>query len=105
MRRFDRELMAANVVKIFDVADYGAQIVQAGERLRAGGVVVLPTETVYGAAGALDRPEAVARLRALRGGNDIRPFTVHLAKPQAALEYLDHNPSDLTKRIIKKLMP
>ena len=54
------ELMPANVVKIFDAADYDAQIARASEKLRGGGVVVLPTETVYGAAGALDRTYAVA---------------------------------------------
>ncbi|MBC8106672.1 MAG: Sua5/YciO/YrdC/YwlC family protein [Anaerolineae bacterium] len=96
--------MSANVVNIFDVADYDAQIARAGEKLRAGGVVVLPTETVYGAAGALDRPEAIARLRELRGGGDARPFTVHLAKPQAAMEFLD-DVGDLGRRIMKKLLP
>jgi len=96
--------MSANVVNIFDVADYEGQIARAGEQIRAGGVVVLPTETVYGAAGALDQPDAVKRLRGLRGGSDARPFTVHLAKPQAAMDFLD-NVSDLGKRIIKKLWP
>jgi L-threonylcarbamoyladenylate synthase len=99
--------MSANVVNIFDAADYEAQIARAGEQLRAGGVVVLPTETVYGAAAALDQPDAVKRLRDLRGagGGDSRPFTVHLAKPQQAMEFLDQDASDLGKRVIKKLLP
>ena len=98
--------MAEKVVHIFDVADYDAQTARASQRLREGGVVVLPTETVYGAAGALDRPDAVARLRELRGGNGdpARPFTLHLAKPQAAAEYLDEL-TQLGKRVIKKLLP
>src|SRR3954469_20854841 len=96
--------MSANVVNIFDVADYDAQIARAAERLRDGGLVVLPTETVYGAAGALDRPEALARLGQLRGGTDSRPFTLHIAKPQAALDYLD-DVSELGRRIMKKLWP
>lgn len=99
--------MPAQVVHIFDVADYDAQLAQAAGRLRDGAIVVLPTETVYGAAGALDRPEAVARLRVLRGSSDdknARPFTLHIAKPQAATEYLDEL-NELGKRVIKKLLP
>jgi L-threonylcarbamoyladenylate synthase len=99
--------MPAKVVNIFDITDYEAQVAQAAQRLREGAIVVLPTETVYGAAGALDRPEAVERLRALRGtGKDAspRPFTIHIAKPQAAAEYLDEL-NDLGKRVIKKLLP
>lgn len=98
--------MPQNVVNIFDIADYDAQIAGAGHMLRDGKIIVLPTETVYGAAAALDRANAVARLRGLRGndGNAARPFTVHLAKPQAAVEYLDEL-NDLGKRVIKKLLP
>jgi L-threonylcarbamoyladenylate synthase len=98
--------MSEKVVHIFDIADYDAQARRASGLLREGGIVVLPTETVYGAAGALDRPEAVARLRELRGesSNATRPFTIHLAKPQAAAEYLDEL-SDLGKRVIRKLLP
>ena len=40
----------------------------AVESLRNGGVVGIPTDTVYGIAAALDRPDAVGRLRDLRGG-------------------------------------
>jgi len=98
--------MPNKVINIFEIADYDAQVAGAGQRLRDGGVVVLPTETVYGAAAALDHDGAVARLRALRGdnGNPSRPFTVHIAKPQTATEYLDEL-NELGKRIIRKLLP
>jgi hypothetical protein len=39
--------MAATVVPIFEVGDYDAQITRAVELLTSGGIVVLPTETVY----------------------------------------------------------
>ena len=38
----------------------------ASSALRAGQVVVIPTDTVYGLAAALDRPEAISRLYALK---------------------------------------
>ena len=49
--------------------------------LSSGGIVVVPTETVYGAAGLLTHPEGRRRLQALRGGDEPRPFIVHLARP------------------------
>ncbi len=57
-------------------------IAEALARLEEGGLVVLPTETVYGIAARPDRPEAVRRLRSLKGGE--RPFTLHLAFPEQA---------------------
>ena len=42
------------------------------EALRSGALVVIPTETVYGIAVNLDRPEALRRLRDLRGA-DVLP--------------------------------
>ena len=45
--------MAAPIVHIFDVGDYEAQIRRGADLLRTGGVVTLPTETVYGAAGLM----------------------------------------------------
>ena len=59
--------MAAPVVSIFEVGDYDGQIAQATQLLRGGGVVVLPTETVYGAAAVLGNDKAIARLKAIRG--------------------------------------
>lgn len=56
-----------------------AGIAQAAAWLRAGGLVVLPTETVYGlGASALDRT-AVARVYAAKGRPSDNPLIVHLA--------------------------
>lgn len=48
-------------------------------RLRAGELVVLPTETVYGLAADAENPAAVARIFALKGRPPSRPLIVHLA--------------------------
>jgi len=93
------------VIRIYEVGDYEAQIERAAERLRGGGVVVLPTETVYGAAGLLNRPDAAARLRAIRNGESAnKPFTVHLARPEQAMRYLGPL-SELGQRMMRKLWP
>jgi len=96
--------MATPVISIFSVGDYDAQVQRGAEVLRSGGLVVLPTETVYGAAGLLSHPTARSRLRELRGDASPKPFTVHVAHPADALDYLGAV-SDLGKRLMKKLWP
>jgi tRNA threonylcarbamoyl adenosine modification protein (Sua5/YciO/YrdC/YwlC family) len=47
--------------------------------LAEGGVVAVPTETVYGLAVRADDDEALLRLRALKGSDAARPLTWHVA--------------------------
>src|SRR5688500_1116499 len=91
-------------IQIFDTVDYDSQVQQAASRLRDGGLVVLPTETVYGAAGLFSHPHARARLRALRGRDESKPFTIHLARRDDAMQFLGPV-SDLGRRMMKKLWP
>lgn len=51
----------------------------AVERLRAGGLVALPTETVYGLAADARRPDAVTRIFSVKGRPIDHPLIVHLA--------------------------
>jgi L-threonylcarbamoyladenylate synthase len=105
--------MSAPVISIFE-GDYDAHVRTAAHRLRQGGLVVIPTETVYGAAGLLTKSEAVKRLRELRHGGqtgagnttptDEQPFTIHLARPTDATEFLGEL-NDFGKRCIRKLWP
>jgi L-threonylcarbamoyladenylate synthase len=46
--------------------------------LESDQVVALPTETVYGLAARADRPEALERLRALKGRDPELPLTWHV---------------------------
>lgn len=52
---------------------------EAVTRLRAGGLVVIPTETVYGLAADAENPAAVAAIFALKGRPSSRPLIVHIA--------------------------
>ena len=97
--------MSVNVVNIFDIGEYDEQIARGVELLKGGGLVVLPTETVYGAAGLLNQPQAVTRLRGLRSEtSENKPFTIHLARRDQATRYLG-TVSELGKRMMKKLWP
>lgn len=52
---------------------------QAVAALRAGALVGMPTETVYGLAADASNPEAVARIFALKGRPNDHPVIVHIA--------------------------
>jgi L-threonylcarbamoyladenylate synthase len=54
----------------------------AAAALLDGGLVVLPTETVYGLAGRADDPAAVARIYAVKGRPSLHPVIVHVADPR-----------------------
>ncbi|MFN0161238.1 MAG: L-threonylcarbamoyladenylate synthase [Burkholderiales bacterium] len=56
-----------------------ASIARAVEVLRSGGLLGLPTETVYGLAVDASNPEAVARMFAAKGRPADHPVIVHLA--------------------------
>jgi protein-tyrosine phosphatase len=98
--------MPAPVVSIFDSADYDDQIDRARVALKDGCVVVLPTETVYGAAALLSHPQGRQRLADLRGGDRNRPFTVHLARRDDAAKLIDLSQvGELGRRMMQKLWP
>lgn len=55
-----------------------AGIARAAELLRAGKLVALPTETVYGLAARADSAEAVAGIYRAKGRPDFNPLIVHV---------------------------
>ena len=61
----------------------------AVEVLKRGGIVLYPTDTVYGlAVDALNRP-ALARLRALKGREEKKPISILLPRVDDISEYAD----------------
>lgn len=70
---------------------------RAAEVLRGGGVVVLPTDTVYGLAAAADRPDAVARLFRLKGRAADVPVAVLCTDAAQALALAEEVPPDAAR--------
>jgi len=56
-----------------------AGIARAAEILREGGLVAVPTETVYGLAARADSDEAIAKIYAAKGRPSFNPLIVHVA--------------------------
>ena len=61
-----------------------ASVAAAAEILRAGGLVGMPTETVYGLAGLATSDAAVAEIYAVKGRPTFNPLIAHFASRQAA---------------------
>ncbi|WP_379922997.1 L-threonylcarbamoyladenylate synthase [Erythrobacter sp. R86502] len=64
-----------------------AGIAAAARILESGGLVAVPTETVYGLAARADSAEAVARIYAAKGRPDFNPLIVHVAGLEQAARY------------------
>lgn len=76
--------MIAEILPTHTAALFQAAVRRAADRLRAGELVALPTETVYGlAANALD-PQAVAKIFAVKGRPAQNPLIVHIASRELA---------------------
>ncbi len=63
------------------------EIEEAVADLRGGGVIGLPTETVYGLAGAANDPAAVARIFAIKKRPAVNPLIAHVAGVVHARRY------------------
>ena len=57
-------------------------LARAARLLREGGLVVLPTDTVYGLAAALDRPDALRRIYVAKGRPDTKTLPILLSNPE-----------------------
>lgn len=96
--------MPTETIPIFDVGDYEGLIARAAHLLNTGGLLVMPTETVYGAFGLITNAEATTRLRQLRALPEDKPLTLHLAHRDQAMRFLGPV-SDLGRRMMTKLWP
>lgn len=65
---------AAGQIRVADKAGIAA----AAEVIRAGGLVAVPTETVYGLAARADSDAAVAQIYRAKGRPDFNPLIVHV---------------------------
>ncbi|HKS16259.1 MAG TPA: L-threonylcarbamoyladenylate synthase [Planctomycetota bacterium] len=77
----------------------------AAEALQKGGVVAVPTETVYGLAVDLDQPDAVRRLLELRESPPDKLITIHVGSHEDAERVARIPPCGRGRRIVSKLWP
>ena len=59
----------------------------AVERLLEGGVIVFPTDTVYGLAASLHRPDQLDRIYRIKGRDEGKPLPILVASSEDALNW------------------
>lgn len=82
-----------------------ASLAPVVDALRNGALVVLPTETVYGIAVNLDKPDSVRRLLELRGSPPDKPITIHLGDRDALRKTVPPPIPPAASRLIQKFWP
>lgn len=70
---------------------------RAQEILASGGVVAVPTETVYGLAASISHPEAIQKIFLLKGRPPNNPLITHLASPKQASGFVRSFPKDFDR--------
>lgn len=78
-------------------------LICAAEIIRSGGLVVFPTETVYGLGGDATNPEAAMKIYAAKGRPSDNPLIIHIADPKDAEKY--SFTTDMYDRLAKRFMP
>lgn len=78
-------------------------IARAAARLREGGLVVFPTETVYGLGGDATDWQAAEKIYAAKGRPSDNPLIIHIADPSDAERYAVTSP--LYYRLAEAFMP
>lgn len=96
--------METEIIKVTEGVGAVEAVRQAEDAITRGGLVVFPTETVYGVAARADHPEAMDRLRELKSRGKDRAFTVHIGSPEQAQRYVPDLPT-LASRFIRKGWP
>lgn len=91
--------MTASVLNAADPA----AIARAAEILRGGGLVAMPTETVYGLAADASNPQAVARLYSAKGRPRFNPLIAHVSSFDEAARH--GQASGLAERLAAAFWP
>lgn len=79
--------METELITIHTPTENTAALARAADILRRGGLVVFPTETVYGLGGNATDPEAAKAIYAAKGRPSDNPLIIHIAEPEDAERY------------------
>lgn len=95
--------MDTRIVRIIDKTEYSAELREAAEIIKRGGLVVFPTETVYGLGGNGLLADAARDIYSAKGRPSDNPLIIHIAKASDAEKYAFT--SDIYYRLAQAFMP
>ncbi|MEG3618947.1 L-threonylcarbamoyladenylate synthase [Magnetovibrio sp. PR-2] len=87
--------------KVVDASDEAA--LEAGEVLRAGGLIAFPTETVYGLGADATNDRAVAGIFDIKNRPTFNPLIIHVKDEFQAAQYVEFN--DLAQKLAHAFWP
>jgi len=93
-----------NALPATDEQSRATSLTRAADLLRAGELVAFPTDTVYGVAAILSRPNAIARLYVAKARPPERAIPILLADP-SDLEQVAAEISPVVRRLIERFWP
>jgi L-threonylcarbamoyladenylate synthase len=82
---------------------FDGALARAAEIIKRGGLVVFPTETVYGLGGDATNPESAKKIYSAKGRPSDNPLIIHLSKPEEAESYTYTSP--LYYKLAESFMP
>ena len=95
--------MDTKIVRINDKTEYSEQLREAASIILDGGLVVFPTETVYGLGGNGLLADAAKKIYAAKGRPSDNPLIIHIAEPHEAEKYA--RASELYYQLAEAFMP
>ena len=95
--------MDTKIVRINDKTEYGEALDLAAQIILSGGLVVFPTETVYGLGGNGLLSDAAQKIYSAKGRPSDNPLIIHIAEPCDAEKYA--HVSDVYYRLADSFMP
>lgn len=93
--------MKTKVIKLHPEFPDIESILKCATIIREGGLVVFPTETVYGIAADSSNPKAIARLQEVKRRSSNKPFSILISQSELILNYTKSNRPFLYKLIDK----
>lgn len=95
--------MKTEILTISPLAIDESAIEKAADIIRGGGLVVFPTETVYGIGGDATNADAARAIYEAKGRPSDNPLIIHIAKPEDAEAYAQTSPTYY--QLAKQFMP
>ena len=95
--------MKTKIINISSTPNIKEELQFAAQIIRQGGLVVFPTETVYGLGGDATDPEAACKIYNAKGRPSNNPLIIHISDPKDAERYAVT--SEYYYRLAKAFMP
>ncbi|MCM8763455.1 MAG: L-threonylcarbamoyladenylate synthase, partial [Candidatus Omnitrophica bacterium] len=97
-------MTSTEIIKLDPQNPEKRKILYAAQILRRGGLVIFPTETVYGIGANLLKEATIRRLYQIKQRSPDKPFSIHISRKEEAENYASDIPA-VAYRLMDKFWP